>query len=273
MAKKPKYNEVYISGEAVDIMDAKFLNEGTENEAITFKLKVETAPGENTIVEYYSKMLASGKPNKIAEGYVTVVNDLKTRVTDGEGEMVNCSGEIGDMTYYNKGEKVDRFKLDGKFCNRDAKAKPGTVWKQTVLIRSMEEKDGYLEVIGFIHKYQSTGFECKFRVSDKELAATLQELFKVGDITKLEGEVRQEIQEVEVEITGFGSVKAKQEAKKNRIVTYLEITGGEGEALDSKELEETPFNADNLEAMIEGYKDKMLEAKEKDAAKNTELPF
>lgn len=271
--KTVKHNEVYISGEAVDIVDAKILNEGTENEAIAFKLKVETAPGENTIVEYYSKMMIGNKPNKIAEGYETIVNNLKTRVTDGEGEMVNCSGEIGDMTYYNNGEKIDRFKLEGKFCNRDTKAKQGTVWKQTVLIKDMEERDDYLEITGFIHKYHAVGFECKFRVSDMKLAETFKELFKVGDITKLEGEVRQEIQSVEVEVTGFGSLKAKQEAKKNRIITYLEITGGEGKALEAKELEETPFSSDNLEVMIERYEDKMVMAKEKDAAKNVELPF
>lgn len=51
--KRINYNQVFVSGEVLDILNIARMNQGTSQEAIRFTLKVETAPNESVNVDYF----------------------------------------------------------------------------------------------------------------------------------------------------------------------------------------------------------------------------
>ncbi|HBY2611037.1 TPA: hypothetical protein MIW27_001232 [Clostridioides difficile] len=281
MAKKNvNYNEVFVSGEVLDILAAERVKEGTPQEAIKFKLNVAISQDKNEIVDYYGSIYTSaGGVNKISQGLETVVNDIVTRAEEGRGEIVRCTCQLDDNTYYSDGEKHEGFRIQGKFCNRqkDAKLpiKAGILWRAYVYLEEIIKIEEGLEVIGIINKYNDNGFRVRLVIDNTEVIKEFEKLYKVGDVPQLEGDIVTEI----IEGTGgFGT------GKKDKIIKYLRITGGSGNKI-SKENDfgedgkPNPFYKDNIVAMIDKMEEKENAMKEKDAQNNninieeSDLPF
>lgn len=308
--KKPNYNSCYISGEVIDIRDAKIIGENESWEKIQYKMDVEVAENQIVTVEVDKGFYDfNGNKKKQTEGLETICNEVKTKVTDGKGDMVNCNCKIVSNEFYSKGNLISQQKLMMDFCNRekaDKKITPGTAWKVHVLIKEIIEKEDHTEVLGLTNEYMSTksikGGYISFRIYDKEIIEGFNAIYKIGDIAPLEGEVKQvnEFKEFDVSKledlemlpeTGFGSARAKaiEENKRRaeinkqraemreaggKIVseTYFEITGG-SEVLEGEALEESPFAPELIEEMEAKIEADLEKSKARDISKNGEVPF
>ena len=283
--KRVKYNEVYISGESVNITDARRVNEGTGAEALAFKLHVEVAPNEIRVVEYYTNMFkADGNPNPIYTGLETICNEVNTRVDNGVGDKVSCSCTLEDNTYYSNGKLIEGVRISGNFCNREEVGKsirPSQLWRVDVLIDEIEDREDsigkYLNVKGLVNKYGKYGFYANFRIHNEELIEGFKAHYEVGSVGKLEGTF-QEIVTEEESTGGFGS----RNKPKRSIERYLEIEGGDAAVkADTISDIKNPFNIDNVLTMREKISERLQKSKDKDAAKmantkevnDNDLPF
>ena len=310
--KKPNYNSCYISGMVVDIRDAKIVGEGESWEKIQYKMDVEVAENQIVTVEvdkgFYN---FDGSEKQQTVGLETICREVKRKVRDGQGDMVNCNCKIVSNEFYSKGKLISQQKLMMDFCNRekaDKKITPGTVWKAHVLIKEIVEKEDHIEVLGLTNEYMSAksikGGYISFRIYDKEIIEGFNATYKIGDVAPLEGEVKQvnEFKEFDVSKledlemlpeTGFGSARAKAvEENKRRMEinkqkaemreaggkivseTYFEITGG-NEVLEGEALEESPFIPELIEEMEAKIEADLEKSKIRDINKNGggEMPF
>lgn len=310
--KKVNYNSCYINGEVIDIRNAKILGEGQSWEKIQYQMDVEVAENQIITVEvdkgFYN---FDGTEKQQTVGLETICKDVKRKVRDGQGDIVSCNCKIIANEFYSKGALISQQKLSMDFCNRekaDKKIEPGTVWKVHVLIKEMIEKEDYLQILGLTNEYMSTksikGGYIAFRIYDKDVIDGFKEMYKVGDVAPLEGEVRQVNEFKEFDITkiedmellpetGFGSARAKAvEENKRRMEinkqraemreaggkivseTYFEITGG-NEVVEGELLNETPFTPELVEEMEVKIESNLEKSRVKDAEKNGagDLPF
>lgn len=310
MAKKPVYNSCYISGEAVDIRDARLIGEGETWCKITYKLDVEVAENQIITVEVDKGLYGfDGTENKQTQGLRTICNELKLKAADGTGDKVNCSCKLVSNDYYMKGNLVTSQRLQMDFCNREKdgkKIEAGTVWKIHTVIKEINDKEDHVEVVGLINEFMSTksikGHYVSFRIYDKDIIEGFKSMYKVGDIAPLEGEVKQvnefktfdvsQLEDLEMlSENGFGSARTKNiEENKRRVEinkqraemreaggkyvteTYFEVTGGT-ECLQGELLEGTPFENECIETMELKIQSDLAKSKERDEKKNADLPF
>ncbi|EQF59383.1 hypothetical protein QGE_2998 [Clostridioides difficile CD200] len=281
--KRINYNQVFVSGEVLDILNIARMNQGTGQEAIRFTLKVETAPNESVNVDYFTSMFKSdGSPNQMFLGIETIANEIKTRAEDGKGDIVRCVCSLDNNLYYKDGEKKERFQISGTFCNRekyDDKGNPiddkGEVvksikasqgWRVYTLIENIEEKEDdlgkYLEIKGLINKYGKQGCNMTFRIHNEDMIEGFKSLYKIGDVGLLEGTVKSMVVS---KSAGFGS-RIKKSA-----FTFLEIEGGDEPLKDGDKIfsdKNYPFTDKNIEAMREKIKEKDKKEKQRDIDKN-----
>ena len=83
-AKKPNYNSCYVSGEVIDIRDAKILGEGETWEKIQYKMDIEVAENQIVTVEvdkgFYN---FDGTEKQQTVGLETICREVKRKVRDG----------------------------------------------------------------------------------------------------------------------------------------------------------------------------------------------
>lgn len=262
--KKAKFNEVFISGEVIDLKDARRVNEGTPQEALTYKLHIETSPGEIRVVEFFTNMFkADGTPNAMYTGIETICNEIVTKVETGQGDRVRCICKLDDNTYYSNGEKIELTKITGDFCNREEEGKTiksDQLWRVDLLVEEIDTREDskgeYTYVKGLVNKYGKNGFYANFRIHDPAMREGFASLYKVGSIGKLEGTFEEV---VSAKSSGFGSMVKKS------VERYLEVAGGDVpyEVTDTKH----PFHADNIATMKEKIQTKLDKMKAKDDAK------
>lgn len=308
--KKQNFNSCYVNGEVIDIRDARILGEGESWEKLQYKMDVEVSENQIITVEVDKGFLNfDGSKKQQTVGLETICREVKTKVTDGKGDMVSCNCKIVSNEFYSKGNLKSQQKIMMDFCNRekaDKKITPGTVWKVHVLIKEIVEAEDHIKILGLTNEYMTTksikGGYIQFRIYDKEIIEGFKAAYQIGDVAPLEGIVKQvnefktfdvsKLEDLEMlPETGFGSAKTKAiEENKRRMEinkqraemreaggkivseTYFEITGGL-DVLVGEALEETPFTPELIEEMEVKIESDLEKSKARDEAKNGDLPF
>lgn len=229
--KKIRFNNVSVSGELVDIVNPRRLNQNTQNESIGATLKIRVSDGKDLLVEFFQNKFINGSPNNAYTRMINVINECATIAEDGEGDLVNVTGSVDKNTYLNKNnEIVDSIRLQGMFCNleKDSKfpIKPGHSINLYALINGIEEEEDELKIKVLVNRYayvnksneeKASSFETELLVRDVELIEGFKSFYQVGDVTLLSCEMVVE----EERSGGFGS---RAFVRRNE---YLVITGGE----------------------------------------------
>ena len=100
-------NQVIIAGELIDFVNVKSGVSKKGNEYFKFNMVIETnkETSEQHQVEFFEmKNSFDGKENPKFKSMVTAYEEYKSRVTDGEGEIVRVTGRLTMDPYVSKNE-------------------------------------------------------------------------------------------------------------------------------------------------------------------------
>ena len=302
--KKAKYNEVYISGEIVDISNAKIKNQDQSDEKMSFTMKVDTGDGEIVTINFDNNKLGyDGNEDSKYVSALKIYEEGLTRTQNGQGDIINCSCKVSNNRYYSEGKLVDYRTIKGEYCNRQKEGKqitPGQIWRVDALVKGFEDKEDsqgkYLEVELLINDYISVntgkvkGCNLAVRIHNQNAILGFKEMYDIGSIGKMWGVFKEAVIQEEIKKRGFGKgIQARPQVER-----WMELEGGDASyntvydenTLEIKEVRNLtdsnhPFSVDNIEKMQTTINEYLEKSKEKDATKmantqtvnNSDVPF
>lgn len=304
--KKIVVNQFVVCGEIVDIINFNEYNLNTPKECWKFTLKIETnkETGETHEVEFFT-MVSNEKTNA---NMTTIYETVKTKVKDGEGTIVRCTGTIGSNDYYKDGELIKKPVLNGSFCNRkDGTSKysfePCATFKVVGLVKDVIEEDEKLILDTLLNEYKTKNGKIKGAYVDFELSDEIGKngLTKMISKTKenngdfvvmpLSGLLKKEIEVIEVDESklieesvedAWGdfeeeiekSNERKRDLKENglrREKLVLELKGAKvGFSKEDVKDKELPFDEYDIKDMIDAIEHALDDSKAKDDKKRAD---
>lgn len=124
MSKKVKNKEVQnlvvVAGELIDLVDVKEDQGKSGNTYFKYTAKIETEPGQTFDVEFFTmKHGMEGEVKKLYKAMDTIEREAKTRVKDGKGDTIRCTGAITINSYVSNNEIVNKLVIKGNSMHRD----------------------------------------------------------------------------------------------------------------------------------------------------------
>lgn len=296
-------NNFVVTGEVIDIVNFAEYNLGEVSECWKYTLRIETNPetGETHDVEYFTTVSNETKNASMT----TIYESVKTRVKNGEGTVVRCTGTIGSNDYYKDGELIKKPVLNGSFCNRKESGskysfEPCATFKAAALIRDVIENEGNITLDTLLNEYKSKNGKIKGGYVDFELSDEkgIKGLNKMIDKTKelngdfilmpLSGILKKEIEiievdenelieestedawgdfEEEIERSNERKRKIKEEGlRREKLV--LELTGAKvGFSKEIVKSKNLPFDQYDIKDMIDAIEHALDDSKIKDEEK------
>ncbi|WP_024622612.1 hypothetical protein, partial [Metaclostridioides mangenotii] len=250
-----------------------------ENEMLTFKYDIlvkedKENPENNEIVtvDFFNSTLdMEGDVRPHVKKAIKRYKTYETRAENKVGTIITCICKMGSNEYYSNGKLHNSVRLKLSWDGVSKQKNIGANWKSHVYIKDIIETEDKVIVKGLVNDYMTQksilGYNVDLFIIDEELQKAFLDTFNIGDIIPMEGNVNQEVVEVDIssmdldslEVKGIGSARdaiIKENEKRkyirenglNRVVKYYNITGGY-EALDSTD--GTPFTKYKIKEMID----------------------
>lgn len=288
-------NNFVVCGEVLDVFNYREYNVGKENECFGYTLKIETDPEtkESLDVEYFVN-----SNSKMAAGLGTIYEEVKTRATHGEGEIVRCTGKVTNNIFCSDGKIVEKLTLSGAFCNRKSDPKnkkmdftPSAKFDTVGYIREIEGENITALVNEYVGK-SIKGHILNFEIGDT--AKGFEKATKVGNISFLSGKIKsvtetmflpeEETEAIDTEgyfgtelekIEKINETRAKlreEGIKVNKV--HLVITGGRTKVKDEQIVDQkVPFLENDIDDMLYNIDVVIKELEQKNNITSDDIPF
>lgn len=159
-------NLVVVAGELIDLVDVKEEESKSGKTYFKYVARVEVKEGQTFDVEFFTmKHDSEGKVRKLYKAMDTIEREAKTRVKDGKGDTVRCTGAITVNSYLTKDktEIISKLVVKGNSLKRDKgkekdldKFKPGASLKCVGLVDEIiKESDEKVIFKTLINEYKS----------------------------------------------------------------------------------------------------------------------
>ena len=197
-------NQVIIAGELIDFVNVKSGVSKNGNEYFKFNMVIETnkETSEQHQVEFFEmKNNFDGKENPRFKSMITAYEEYKSRVTDGEGEIVRVTGKLTMNPYVSKNENkiINKIVVKGNSMHRDRgdekEREKGlfdfcSIFKGMIFVDKLEEIDAEnMKVKALVNEYKSkkgaVGHLIDIDVIGKEYVDGVKALLKENTIASI----------------------------------------------------------------------------------------
>ena len=237
-----KTNECVICGEIVDFLNVK---DGVSSKTgvpwfrYTLRIQTDKETGEYYDVDFFEmKNRFDGKENGKYKAMITIYEEAKAIVTDGEGDIIRVTGKLATESYVSKTENkiINKLIVKGDYMNRKKEGEkektegyfdPVAIFKGVMFVDKMEELEDKLVITGVVNEYKSkkatVGHRVEFICDEPASIEGMKSLVKIDDVANIGAYIKdivevkflpeEETKELPLrEIKGFGT--AVEDAKK-----------------------------------------------------------